>query len=70
MLRVMTHNTLLGGFDGDDGHRFELQVKMNREADPDVPLIQEGRGFLANGGQRRHRFVRGHHLCSEIRSAV
>lgn len=51
MLRVMTYNTLFGGFDGEDGHRFELQVEIIREADPDVLFVQEWRGFLANGGR-------------------
>jgi exodeoxyribonuclease-3 len=58
MLRVMTYNTLFGGFDGEDGRRFELQVDIIREADPDVLFIQEWRGFLAAGGQRLYEAER------------
>lgn len=58
MLRIMTYNTLFGGFDGEDGGRFDLQVHLIREADPDVLLVQEWRGFLANGSQRLYEAER------------
>lgn len=52
MVRILTYNTLFGGFDGEDGRRFELQVELIRAADPDVLLVQEWRGFLADGATR------------------
>lgn len=58
MLRIMTYNTLFGGFDGEEGERFALQVGLIREADPDVLFVQEWRGFLANGGQRLYEAER------------
>jgi endonuclease/exonuclease/phosphatase family metal-dependent hydrolase len=52
MLKVMTYNTLFGGFDGENGARFDLQVGIIRDADPDILLVQEWKGFLANGSGR------------------
>lgn len=51
-MRVMTYNTLFGGFDGDNGSRFDQQVELIREADPDVLLVQEWKGFLSDGARR------------------
>lgn len=53
MIRIMTYNTLFGGFDGDDGSRFDRQVELIRNADPDVLLVQEWKGFLADGARRQ-----------------
>lgn len=52
MVRLMSYNTLFGGFDGDEGRRFELQVDIIRDADPDILLVQEWKGFLADGARR------------------
>ncbi|AWC25211.1 Endonuclease/Exonuclease/phosphatase family protein [Aminobacter sp. MSH1] len=52
MVRIMTYNTLFGGFDGDNGQRFDLQVEIIRDADPDVLLVQEWKGYLADGAKR------------------
>jgi exodeoxyribonuclease-3 len=52
MVRIMTYNTLFGGFDAEDGRRFELQVEIIRATDPDVLLVQEWKGFLADGAKR------------------
>lgn len=54
MLRVMSWNTLFGGFDGADGARFERIARVVQEADPDILLLQELRGYLAEGGRRLH----------------
>lgn len=53
MLQVMTYNTLFGGFDGEDNRRFDLQAHIILEADPDILLVQEWKGFLADGQRRR-----------------
>lgn len=52
MVRIMTYNTLFGGFDGEEGRRFDLQVDIIRAVDPDVLLVQEWKGFLADGAKR------------------
>ncbi|HQS44916.1 MAG: endonuclease/exonuclease/phosphatase [Rhizobiales bacterium 24-66-13] len=52
MIRIMTYNTLFGGFDGNDGRRFDLQVELIRAANPDILLVQEWKGFLADGACR------------------
>lgn len=53
MFRVMSYNTLFGGFDGADGRRFELQADLVAAADPDILLVQEWKAFLADGQARR-----------------
>jgi endonuclease/exonuclease/phosphatase family metal-dependent hydrolase len=48
-MKVLTYNTLFGGFDGAIRQRYEAQLKLIHELSPDVLLLQEARGFEANG---------------------
>lgn len=52
MLKVMSYNTLFGGYDRDDATRFDLQVDAVLSADPDILMVQEWKEFLSDGGQR------------------
>jgi len=51
-MRVMSYNTLFGGYDRDDSTRFDLQVDAILSADPDILLVQEWKEFLSDGGRR------------------
>lgn len=51
-MRIMSYNTLFGGFDGSDDRRRQLQIGIVRSHDPDVLLMQELKGFLDDGGKR------------------
>ena len=48
-MKVLSYNTLFGGFDGARRERYEAQLQLIHELDPDVLLLQEARGFEANG---------------------
>lgn len=50
-LNVLTWNTLFAGRDGADTRRAEAQTGLIRELQPDVFLMQEARGFDANGAE-------------------
>jgi len=49
-LKVLTYNTLFAGRDGADDRRAQAQVGLINELRPDVFLMQEAKGFEANGG--------------------
>ncbi len=49
-LTVLTYNTLFGGRDGSDERRAQAQIGLINELRPDVFLMQEAKGFDANGG--------------------
>jgi endonuclease/exonuclease/phosphatase family metal-dependent hydrolase len=49
-LTVLTYNTLFAGLDGSDDTRARAQVELVNELRPDVFLMQEAKGFDANGG--------------------
>ena len=49
-LKVLTWNTLFGGRDGTDDRRAQAQIGLINEIEPDVFLMQEAKGFDANGG--------------------
>lgn len=51
-MRVMSWNTLYGGWDGDDDRRFRLQREVIADVRPDVLLLQEGKRFEADGFRR------------------
>lgn len=51
-MRIMSYNTLFGGFDGADDRRHQLQIGIVRSADPDILLVQELKGFLDDSGKR------------------
>lgn len=51
-MKVMSYNTLLGGFDGTDDRRFLAQKEVVEEVNPDVLLVQEAKQFEANGYRR------------------
>lgn len=53
-LTVLTYNTLFAGRDGSDERRARAQIGLINELSPDVFLMQEARGFDANGGARLH----------------
>lgn len=69
MLKIMSYNTLFGGFDGAESSRFDLQVDIIREADPDILLVQEWKGFLAEGGKRMFEAERRLHRRALVASA-
>lgn len=48
-MRVMSYNTLFGGFDGSDDRRRNDQLTLIHDTDPDVLLIQEAKGYTASG---------------------
>lgn len=48
-MKIMSYNTLFGGFDGNDGKRFYAQVKLINDVQPDILLIHEAKGFLQSG---------------------
>ncbi|CAN5507687.1 hypothetical protein BH10PSE11_BH10PSE11_13640 [soil metagenome] len=49
-LTVLTYNTLFAGRDGPDDRRARAQSDLINEIKPDVFLMQEAKGFDANGG--------------------
>lgn len=49
-LTVLTYNTLFAGRYGSDERRARAQVGLINELRPDVFLMQEAKGFEANGG--------------------
>jgi len=49
-LIVLTYNTLFGGRDGTNDRRAQAQISLINELKPDVFLMQEAKGFDANGG--------------------
>jgi len=49
MLTVLTYNTLFAGRDGSDDRRARSQVTLINDLQPDVFLMQEAKGFDANG---------------------
>ncbi len=49
-LTVLTYNTLFAGRDGSDDRRAQAQVGLINELRPEVFLMQEAKGFDANGG--------------------
>lgn len=51
-MKIMSYNTLFGGFDGHDGGRFDAQMKLINEVQPDILLAQELKGFTENGMNR------------------
>jgi len=51
-MKVMSYNTLFGGFDGNDGRRFDAQLELINEVQPDILLAQELKGFSENGMKR------------------
>jgi endonuclease/exonuclease/phosphatase family metal-dependent hydrolase len=48
-MKVMSYNTLFGGFDGMDDRRFLAQKEVIDEVNPDVLLVQEAKQFESNG---------------------
>ncbi|HEY0866135.1 MAG TPA: endonuclease/exonuclease/phosphatase family protein [Fimbriimonas sp.] len=57
-MRVMSYNTLLGGYDGDDDSRYHKLVAAVNEARPDVLMCQELQHYLRWGQRRNLRFER------------
>lgn len=49
-LTVLTYNTLFAGRDGSDDRRAQAQIGLINDLKPDVFLMQEAKGFDANGG--------------------
>lgn len=49
-LTVLTYNTLFAGRDGNGDRRAQAQVGLINDLWPDVFLMQEAKGFDANGG--------------------
>jgi len=50
-MKVMSYNTLFGGFDETDGRRFQAQATLINTVKPDILLIQEAKNFNAKGSQ-------------------
>jgi len=57
-MKVMSYNSLFGGFDGDDARRHHLQIQAIREVGPDVLLFQEAKHYDRDGGQRLYEAER------------
>lgn len=53
-LTVLTYNTLFAGRDGAEVRRAEKQIEPIGRLQPDVFLMQEAKGFDANGGALLH----------------
>ena len=53
-LTALTYNTLFGGRDGVDDRRARAQIGLINDLRPDVFLMQEAKGFNANGGALLH----------------
>lgn len=51
-LTILTYNTLFAGYDGTDDRRTKVQVALINELNPDVFLMQEAKGFDADGTAR------------------
>lgn len=51
-MKVMSWNTLYGGWDGDNNRRFLLQKEVIADARPDILLLQEAKRFEADGSRR------------------
>lgn len=51
-MKVMSWNTLYGGFDVNDDRRFKLQADVIANVEPDVLPLQEARHFEADGCRR------------------
>ena len=49
-LTVLTYNTLFAGRDGANDARAQAQIDLINQVRPDVFLMQEAKGFDANGG--------------------
>lgn len=58
ILTVLTWNTLFAGRDGSDDCRARAQVQQINQLKPDVFLMQEARGFDANGGALHYALER------------
>jgi exodeoxyribonuclease-3 len=50
-MKLLTYNTLSGGFDGADDRRRKLQHEVIRKENSDVLLIQEAKNFDADGAR-------------------
>jgi endonuclease/exonuclease/phosphatase family metal-dependent hydrolase len=57
-MRVMSWNTLYGGRDSTDDRRFKLQRQVIGEIAPDILLLQECKGFEAEGNKRLYEVER------------
>ncbi|WP_068089477.1 endonuclease/exonuclease/phosphatase family protein [Novosphingobium rosa] len=68
-MRIMSYNTLFGGFDGADDTRARLQRDIIREAAPDILLIQELKGFLDDGSARLYDLERSLGLRALVAAA-
>lgn len=49
-LTVLTYNTLFAGRDDGEDRRAQAQIRLINDLRPDVFLMQEAKGFDANGG--------------------
>ncbi|MBT2246152.1 hypothetical protein JQK15_21850 [Sphingobium sp. BHU LFT2] len=57
-MRIMSYNTLFGGYDGADDRRAQLQIEIIRNAAPDILLLQELKAFLDDGAKRLFEYER------------
>lgn len=48
-MKVLSYNTLFGGFDGTKRDRYETQINLIDGLQPDVLLLQEAKGFQLDG---------------------
>jgi exodeoxyribonuclease-3 len=54
-LKIMTYNTLYGGYDGNDNKRYKLLTAVITSEDPDILLLQELKQFTQDGSQRYYQ---------------
>lgn len=57
-LSILTYNTLFAGYDGNENRRALAQIQSINELQPDVLLMQEAKGFDANGHARLYELER------------
>lgn len=48
-LKILTYNTLFGGLDGAEKTRAEKMLELINDLQPDIFLMQEARGYEADG---------------------
>ncbi len=51
-LKIMTYNTLFGGFDVGSNKRYDLLIEIINEVNPDILLLQELKNYTNDGNKK------------------